>query len=135
MARAAVRVSYVPRGGRRVMALRNPESPICVLRRKGDYEKSNSERIDMTSQTWRRPMYSIYAKSSIPPSLNLLLPCVNTNTSWCNVHCEGTDCEEVSLYTDVVLFFFSFIWKTSAFARVRRARERSERAPICADGQ
>ena len=31
-----------------------------------------------------------------------------------------------SLYTDVVLFFFSFFWRTSACARVRRAREREE---------
>ena len=45
------------------------------------------------------------------PSLNLLWPCANTNTSWCNVHCEGTDFEEVSLYTDLASFFFSFIWK------------------------
>ena len=33
-----------------------------------------------------------------------------------------------SLYTDVVLFFFSVFWKTSACSRARREREQSERA-------
>ena len=35
-----------------------------------------------------------------------------------------------SLYTDVVLFFFSFFWRTSACARVRRAREREKEKQI-----
>ena len=44
------------------------------------------------------------------------------------MHCGGTDFEEVSLYTDLASFFFSFIWKTWAFVRARRARERGEHA-------
>ena len=31
-----------------------------------------------------------------------------------------------SLYTDVILLFFSFFWKTSACARARRAREKEK---------
>ena len=49
-----------------------------------------------------------------------------------NVHCGGTGFEEVSLYTDLASFFFSFIWETWAFGRARRARER---APFCTGGQ
>ena len=57
------------------------------------------------------------------------MPCVNTNTSWCNVHCGGTDFEKVSLYTDLASFFFSFLLENMG---VRESEEsaRAKRASI-----
>ena len=110
------------------MAACNAKSPISVLRRKEDCEQSNFERIDMTSQTWRRAMYSRYAKPSLlaKPSIPLHL------TSYCRVQIptpRGVMCT-VGLQIlktwacTQTLLHFSF----RSFGKHGRSRERGEHA-------
>ena len=104
------------------MAACNAKPPISVLQRKEDCEQSNVERIDMTSHTWRRAMYSRYAK----PRIRLHL------TSFCRVQIptpRGVMCTVrvqilKKLACTQTLLHFSF----RSFGKHGRSGERGEHA-------
>ena len=100
------------------MSACNAKSPISALRRKED-----CERIDMTSQTWRRAMCSRYAKPSIP--LHLTSYCHEQMPTPRGVMCTVGVQILKKLTCTQTLFHFSFrsFGKTWAFARAKRAKQ------------